>query len=458
MVLFLIVSIFGYHNVTADNELLIFSKEDIIELALANSISLKQAEMNRVTLSIDYAALISEKTELEGLYVVLPFYAQLFDEYNMAGTIPGYTTYLSLLEEASKGNLESKTEADQMLIDDVDLANAVHSLDYIQLDAYLSYRSLGIIFKKVGIYNPNLTSEEIYNYFINPIYIKTENLQSDLTASGVYVEIVAESIKFEAVELYDLILNLEANQVVLTKIYNQDLATLEQNQLMLRSGQLSQTLYKKALSEVDISKLNIDRNQRSVDSLKMKMNILIGNDVEISFVLEKTELNKLKLEEADYYIALALEERSDLKLLSYDIKAKENELYYVEKYIGKNSIQAKIITSDLNVYLLEEINLKDLIEIEVRNAYIKVCESEENVETKGLAMEYKKAELEIEAMKIQIGISLLDRYEGIKFITEKAIVEYELACRESLLLFRELEKLMVMGNSGINLSGGSRDV
>jgi outer membrane protein TolC len=326
-----------------------------------------------------------------------------------------------------------------------ELGIEVADLDNMQVDEYAEYVSLETIFSALDITDPNLTSEEEYEMFVEPIYVTTKAMETVVLNMSISIDTAEATVYNAAVSLYDNILILEGYLELQTMNYEMSQSDFANGIKKYEMGEISRADYNILENKEKIAKLNMESMARKVDNLKMNLNTLIGIDVETEVTFTSELGDTITLESIDYYTEKALKERNEILSLSNNYTAKLKEYKHIDDFFSSSSESYKIVDGELTDLELQEEQLQQQIKQEIRQAYMNVSEKEENFKIAKLKIEDAKRQYDNLKSNVKVGFVTQSKLLGLDLMVEQATEDYYAAYSDYLEAVTSLESASSIG-------------
>ncbi len=399
----------------ADETAIRLSRDDVGQMAVDYSPTVKGLETQVTTMSTQYTDLKKAMDGLDALYDLLPSYKGLYNSYQAANAIPpNYGKYLELASSADGGEqaqaarmIDGDDAGDVAPVDGTDDEEALEvvvgepaaSMDTaaetaldtevsnpanMSVALYGQYIALAPQFTAMGITNPNLSSSEEFDTFVYPVKVSTNALSTGLKSLSIATESAKAGIKSGATSLYDTVLMMEGILELQEQSYliadNDYKSAIKKHE----NGQMSDIDFTIASNKAEIAKRNRDKMVRDVENLEMSLNIMLGQDVTAELDLFTPLLEEPILQELEFYIGRGLEERSEIETAKNTLNSKEYILEIYDDYFPNSHNEYEVAESD---YLIAKMDYDKVVletEVNIREAYFNLLEKKREFAGQGL--------------------------------------------------------------------------
>ncbi len=436
----------------ADDSTLEIKRNEVGDMAVTYSPTVKGLDLDRLNLSQNYLDLKDQMDEYEELYDQLSTYKSL---YNLHATLStDYDTYMGLMLSGEEANIAL---AAQMIDGDVQPEGATEDTDTdgnglnngqeealavevatMSIEQYGAYAALNSVFSAMGITNPNLSNQQEYDTFIYPIYIAPLALRNGTEIMGVGVDQASSGIHDGAQAMYDGAMMLEGYLELQQLSYEMAVDSLNAAQKKYELGQMSELAYEQAVNDEKIAALNLATMERQVENIKMQLNAFLGLSIDTNLVLADEARVTLPLEDVSVYIDRALANRAEVRNHRYNVRYQEELQELYEEYLGKRSAEYAEATGDLKGLSLEQSYFIPDIEADVRKAYMAVLQKEEAFRISRLEMEDALRQQEDLELNVSLGFVTEATAKGVGVLATQATNAYYTAYRDYLSAYQTL--------------------
>ncbi|MBC7958753.1 MAG: hypothetical protein H7X94_02700 [Vallitaleaceae bacterium] len=424
------------------------TREDAAVMAVSNSSVVRGLSNGLEDMKSGYEDMRDGLKGLYGLYEVqLPRYKSLSAKNAVTQGNVNYKTYSDLsLDKAVKDNrrivviatlatlnaipvvdqtadqqaqiVTLTNEKTQLDIDIPILANSIAAVglnaaqiaQVITVPEFYELQELAAIFTNMGITSPNLTPEQEYNSFINPLKVAPVSMAKEIDSMSVGLDSETSAIGFGAKQLYDALLmmygfyDLQVASFTLTeKDYSSAKGKFER-------GLVSQYDLTKAKNAYDIAVLEKVKMERDMDNTEMTLKNMLGLNLKVKIKLLDSLDTSGKLNTLVYYLQQAGINRNEIKTNKNTIADLENQMDTIQRYFASTSDDYLIVKTNLANGQISLQTAQLSLEKEIRKAY-------EDVLIKETEMKVKQ----LEAGSAKNNLNNLQRYLALGFVTENAV-------------------------------------
>jgi outer membrane protein TolC len=344
----------------------------------------------------------------------LPKYEKLYEKNSYTRSDSDYKKYLELEEELymatamGADTTEILTEMNGLGLSSNETSGILSVMESAEFDAYSD------IFSSIGVTSP-LSDKEEYETFVYIIDVVPVTLEKGIGSMETGVEVAKASVASGVSDLYDGLLSMYEGLEMLTKSY--ELA--EENYASLESkyekGLVSSMALAQGENDVAVALLEKNKMAREIENMEMTLKQMIGLNLTQPISLDEDLSYEEDLWALESYIVLALNNRNELITLTNSIEAKEAELTSIKDYFSSTEPTYKIAEGELSNLSLELEQTKIEIELEIRQAYVEVSNTKNQLD-----VAYR------EYLDIQDDFEAIKKYYEVGLVPLSSVNSYEL--------------------------------
>lgn len=273
--------------------------------------------------------------------------------------------------------------------------------------------------------------EDITNY-INTSRFPDYSMWASVMKLSLSNQLVEASIKQQARLLYDNILSVKSQLDILNKTIDLQAKIYKQQKSKFDVGQISKVSMDTANKQLQIKKLELKKQTRTLENLQMDLKKLTG--IPISSKLVLTDYDKTRIEpfeSYDTYLNRAQINRNEIISAKIDYWVGKNDLFIaneafsenpwnINTQLKKNIAEQKIKEAELSISTSNESVLKDIndayIDVKYKKEQINICKDKLNYENEQYRItneKYKKrliSETDVKNEEI-VKLSALSAYD-----------------------------------------------
>lgn len=203
------------------------------------------------------------------------------------------------------------------------------------------------------------------------VYNTPKELLSNYEVLQKTKELTTESLKLSVKDLYSGILIQEKALSLQEEIIENDKFLLENNEIKLNQGIMSQNDFDSFKLTVEQNALKRDIQKRTIENMKFSLNNLLGKDITESYenlenIIIENEEAQIDIEKS---IENALNNRFEIYQINQNIINLERELLFTNIYYGQNEPQYLSKKYELSVQKQNLEDTKEDIRYELYDAY-----------------------------------------------------------------------------------------
>lgn len=435
----LLVTLLASGGSIAETTPLKLSKEDAKSLVINYSPVIKSIEKSRNDLVRSYSSLNKNLSGLQTLYDYLPQYKQLYNLHQQMLLIQYYEEYLKL---AIQGNVAI---TNQYVADHPSLIAPISDSTNMTPVQYGTYLTLKPQFALIGITDPNLSAAQEYELFISPLRSSTMSMQTGIMNLGIAVDSTKAALKSGVETLYDSVILLEGYLELQEMSYTMAQSDYETASKKYKSGLISKITLDTAENKEKIAKLNRDSMLREIDSLKMRLNLMLGLDVSTVLDLTTTNVIKPTLGNLDEYIQRGLEERNEMLTFKNDHQNLTYQFSLIKGYYSSSSPTYKVAEAEVKDSEFKKIQLEEQITLEINKAYLYAIQKEHTMVLKKAVMEDAIRQHKDLEKSIKLGFATSNVLIGLDLLVTQATNEYYTANRDFHAAYIALQNASSIG-------------
>lgn len=353
---------------------LVVDKASYQDMVVEGSPILENLRLQRDNLMDQESKLNDAAEKIKAAYAQLPAYAQLeaLYEANQAAAREAelsaeYVEYLGLLSKAASG----LTEEEALRLGELTLLLAEGGVaPLITAEQYMQYTVLKNMFRAFGVYDPDLDPEKEYDIFIQPAYVMPRTLGLAVDNLILAIKATEAGLSDGAARIFDGVLFMEAMMALQEAGAELSGSSYEGIARKLELGLASEAAAATAQAEYRIAVLNKDSFGRDIENMKMNMNVMAAREVAAPIALEGSivAISPSKGSVFDY-VETALANRSEIRTIQNDMKAKSNELDYMEDYLDTSSARYRTARNEYERLMLQWEDARTTIRKDIYTAY-----------------------------------------------------------------------------------------
>jgi hypothetical protein len=249
------------------------------------------------------------------------------------------------------------------------------------------YSKLCILYTMYGD-TEYFSGKEDLSKYMNPDRFAKYSLWANVMKLSLSNQITEATIRYQTRVLYDNLLSIKGQLEVLKRSVELQEKMYKQQKSRYDVGELSKVTIDTAYKQLQINRLKVNKFTRTIDNLEMDLKKLIGVPIDSQIVLSDYSKNYIeKLENYDTYLNRALINRNEILLAKIDYGVGKNNLFTVNEAYSNNPWN---VNTQLN---------KSLAEQKINEAMLSISTSKESVlqsiNTAYIEAKYKKEEMDI---------------------------------------------------------------